>query len=177
MMSPEKVLKEIFVQLPVSVIDGENYPVTFSWGSQKDCNAHLASIVSTNKYPLVWYVPNEVVRVVEEQNVRIKLILAKNSQNQNSLNPEVWDREFETVLDPLLENVRKALERSNKTMIVGKTDTVYRSANYSAYTPDELRREGGQDETKQIDIWNVIVFECDLKILGDVYCIQTINFN
>ena len=174
MMSPEKVLKEIFVQLPVSVIDGENYPVTFSWGSQKDCNAHLASIVTTNKYPLVWYVPNEVVRVVEEQNVRIKLILAKNSQNQNSLNPEVWDREFETVLDPLLENVRKALERSGKTMIVGNGDTVYRSANYSA---DEVKSEGSQEETKQIDIWNVIVFERDLKILGDAYCVQTINFN
>ncbi len=174
MITVEKVLKEIFVQLPESVIDGENYPITFSWGSQKDCNAHLASIVTTNKYPLVWYVPNEVERVVDEQNVRIKLIIAKNSQNQNSLNPEVWDREFETVLDPLLENVRKALLRSNKTMIVGNSDRTYRSANYSA---DEFKSEGGQDETKQIDIWNVIVFECDLKILGDAYCVQTINFN
>jgi hypothetical protein len=174
MTSPELVLKQIFAQLPVSVIDGENYPVTFSWGSQKDCNKHLDSIKSTNKYPLIWYVPNEVTRNVDEQDVRIKLIIAKNSQNQTSLNPEVWEREFETVLDPLLVNVRKALERSNKTMIIGNTDTVYRSANYSA---DEFKSEGSQTETKQIDIWNVIVFECDLKILSDAFCVQTINFN
>lgn len=173
MIVVETVLREIFTQLPQATIDSKQYPIRFSWGSQKDCNLHIASIKSTNKYPLIWLVQGieegDFANHKVERNIR--LLIAKNSQRPTSTNPPVWDSEFENVLNPLLKNVITALTKSGVTTIIGSTYKIERRANYS---------ETDEKNTYTIDNWNVIVFEAKVrfeeKADGTPLCINTIRF-
>lgn len=173
MIVVETTLREIFTQLPQVTIDAKPYSVRFSWGSQKDCNLHLASIKTTNKYPLIWLVQStegaNFANHTVERNIR--LLIAKNNHHSKSTNPPVWDSEFENVLNPLLKNVITALEKSGVTTIVGSTYKVERRANYS---------ETDEKNTYAIDNWNVIVFDAKVRFTekadGTPNCINTIRF-
>lgn len=169
----ETLLDEIFSQLPqVADRNAKLFSVKYDWGFQDDMNLYMTQELG-NKTPLIWYMPTEITRNVDEQSTRLKLIIAKDSENKTARNKKVWKDEFKVVLDPLLENVRKALKRSGKTQLLTDTDKVYREANYTEYLRDS---SGKVTQTKTLDHWNVIIFECDLTILGDGYCVQEINF-
>jgi hypothetical protein len=156
MIVSETILREIFSQLP-PYKDGNSklFPIRYEWGDQPDLILFLKQI-SGNKYPLVWLVNGSQTtdRTAHSLTRKCRLIIAKDSKHIENRNPKVWDTEFENCLNPLLENVLKALERSGVTTIVGKL--------------------------KAIDFWNVIVLDITIKFDeksdGTAQCINTINF-
>ena len=166
MIVTETILREIFSQLPNYK---EKYPIRYEWGDQADLLLFLKSI-SGNKYPLVWLVSGEqtVNRYSHSVERKCRLILAKDSKNVTNRNPTVWDSEFVTALNPLLDNVLKSLERSGVTAIIGDF-TERREANYTE-----------EDLTKAFDFWNVIVLDITIrfeeKANGQPKCIKQIKF-
>lgn len=162
----ETILREIFNQLPPYIdSNSKSFPIRFEWGDQADLLLFLKSI-SGNKYPLIWLVSGEqtVDRYQHSISRNCRFIIADNAKNQTNRNPTVWDNEFVKVLNPLLENVLIALERSGVSSING-THIERREANYTE-----------EDLTKAIDFWNVIVLDINLDILTDRCVNDNIRF-
>lgn len=163
----ETVLEEIFKQLPAYVKGIKPFPIKYSWGNQADLILHL-NTEKGNNYPLVWLVADRQSHSLfnHSAEARLKLILAKDSENQTSRNPVVWNSEFVDCLNPLLANVLKALSGSGVTSIVndGEYD-VFRDANYTE-----------EDLAKATDFWNVIVLDITVrfeeKSNGEPKCIN-----
>ncbi|WP_295677336.1 hypothetical protein [uncultured Empedobacter sp.] len=170
MIVSETILKEIFSQLP-SYVDGnsKSFPIKYEWGDQSDLILFLKQI-SGNKYPLVWLVNGDETPniVTHKLTRRCRLILAKDSNHVTNRNPTVWNTEFEICLNPLLDNVLKALERSGVTKILS-IENQRREANYTE-----------EDSTKATDFWNVIVLDINIEFSeksdGTPNCINTIKF-
>ena len=99
---------------------------------------------------------------------RCRFIISKESKSVQDRNPTVWDTEFANCLNPLLENVLKALDRSGVTTIVD-TYEEFRDANYTE-----------EDQAKSTDFWNVIVLDINIRFTekadGTEQCINTIKF-
>ena len=170
MIIVEDILTEIFSQLPpYKDSNSKDFPIRFEWGDQPDLLLYLRTI-SGNKYPLIWLVSNEetVSRYAHTLQRQCRLILAKDSKHVASRNPTLWKTEFKECLNPLLENVLIALERSGVTMIID-TYRSFRSANYTE-----------EDQTKATDFWNVIVLDINIQFTekadGTSQCINQIKF-
>ena len=87
------------------------------------------------------------------------------SVHVTNTNPIIWDTEFKDVLNPLLENVLKALDRSTITEIKDSKYKIQRISNYS---------EDNGKNAKTIDNWNVIVLEVDVYFKDN--CLKLIKF-
>ena len=164
MIVVEHYLRDLFTQLPTI----QGFQPKFNWGSQDSLNLYLAQLKQTNKYPLIWLVENEEngnfsKKVIEKS---VKLIIAKQSVHTTNTNPIIWETEFNDVLNPLAENILKALDRSTTTEIKEGKYKLQRRSNYS---------EDNGKTAKTIDNWNVIVLELDIYFKEN--CLKTINFN
>jgi hypothetical protein len=159
MIITETILKSIFSQLP----DYKGYPIRYEWGDQPDLILYLKTI-SGNKYPLIWLVNGDqtVDRYGNKTTRKCRLILAKDSQHVTNRNPKVWETEFVDCLNPLLENIYKALESSGATTILS-IDNERREANYTE-----------EDLLKATDFWNVIILDITLRFTDN--CIKKIKF-
>jgi len=179
MIVVEDVCTALFDQLPVSVIDGKNYKVRFGWGSQDTLNLHIKQNGQTlNKYPLIWLVESEekVYGASDNELVRdCTFIIAVNSKHATNTNPIIWQTEFNPVLNPLLENVLKAFERSGVTSIRSYSDMRYKVRRYSNYSEFETANDGKKTVSKTIDNWNVIILDITLVFIPN--CMTQINFN
>lgn len=170
MIVTETILREIFSQLPDYVDrNSKNFPIKYEWGDQPDLILYLKQIAG-NKYPLIWLVSGDqsVDRYAHKVERRCRLILAKDSKHVTNRNPKVWDTEFVNCLNPLLENVYKALERSGVTSILS-IENERREANYTE-----------EDLLKATDFWNVIILDITILFVeksdGTPQCINTIKF-
>lgn len=152
MIIKEEILQELFSQLP-KVVDSNNkeFTIKFNWGSQQNLMLFLKNLGNSEKYPLIWLVEsNDEIDVQAHELVsNVKLIIAKQSLNENALNPKIWETEFKNTLNPILNNVITCFEKSGVTFLEGKLKVTKR-ANYS---------EDGGKSSFTIDNWNVIIFE------------------
>ena len=163
MIVVEEYLKNIFDQLPLI----KGFKPKFNWGSQDALNLYLSQLKQTNKYPLIWLVesPDNIGMYSKTIEKSVKLIIAKQSVHTTNTNPIIWETEFKEVLNPLLENVIKALERSTITEIKDSKYKIQRITNYS---------EDNGKNAKTIDNWNVIILELDVYFKEN--CLKQIKF-
>jgi hypothetical protein len=163
MIVVEEHLKNIFDQLPLI----KGFKPKFNWGSQDTLNLYLSQLKQTNKYPLIWLVesPDNIGMYSKTIEKSVKLIIAKQSVHVTNTNPIIWETEFKEVLNPLLENVIKALERSTITEIKNSKYKIQRITNYS---------EDNGKNAKTIDNWNVIILELDVYFKEN--CLKQIKF-
>lgn len=163
MIVVEDCLKRIFDQLPLI----SNFKPKFNWGSQDTLNLYISQLKQTNKYPLIWLVesPDNIGLYSKTIEKSVKLIIAKQSVHTTNTNPIIWETEFKDVLNPLLENVIKALERSTITEIKDDKYKIQRISNYS---------EDNGKNAKTIDNWNVIILELDVYFKDN--CLKPIKF-
>lgn len=163
MIVVEEHLKNIFNQLPLI----KGFKPKFNWGSQDTLNLYLSQLKQTNKYPLIWLVesPDNIGMYSKTIEKSVKLIIAKQSVHVTNTNPIIWETEFKEVLNPLLENVVKALERSTITEIKDSKYKIQRITNYS---------EDNGKNAKTIDNWNVIILELDVYFKEN--CLKQIKF-
>ena len=150
MIVVEDRLNELFATLP----NIKGFKPRFDWGSQNALNLFLSYQKNTNKYPLIWLVESEdeVLEYGNKVIKQVRLIIAKNSEHPQSTNPTIWNKEYKEVLNPLLDEVIKVIERSKIAFIVDGNYKITRKANYTE----------NNKEQKTIDNWNVIIL--DLKI-------------
>jgi len=166
----ETKLAQILDQLPdITDINGNVFKPRFNWGTQDVLNKFIALPENISKYPLIWLVNGvdslNVTKDVATRN-NCRLIIAKNSDAPNEFNDFQFQTDYDIVLNPLLENIIKALERSGVSRIIDGDYSVERLPNYSETT----------NETKTLAIWNAITFDCSLELRGD-RCINNIKFN
>jgi hypothetical protein len=163
MIVAEEHLKNIFDQLPLI----KGFKPKFNWGSQDTLNLYLSQLKQTNKYPLIWLVesPDNIGMYSKTIEKSVKLIIAKQSVHTTNTNPIIWETEFKEVLNPILENVIKALERSTITEIKDSKYKIQRITNYS---------EDNGKNAKTIDNWNVIILELDVYFKEN--CLKQIKF-
>lgn len=165
----ETKLAEIFEQLPDLTDINENvFKPRFNWGTQDVLNKFIALPENVSKYPLIWLVNGsddiETTKDVATRN-NFRLILAKNSDVPNEFNDFQFKTDYDLILNPLLDNVIKALNRSGVSKIIDNKYSVERLPNYSEVT----------NESKTLAIWNATVFNCSLELRGD-RCINNIKF-
>ena len=171
----EELCGEIFQQLP-KYTDSNNkeFAIKYEWGSEKDLALFLKQI-SGNKYPLVWLVQGRQTDNIfnNSSERRLRLILAKNSEQKTNRNPTVFKSDFKDCLNPLLQNVITCFEKSGVTSIINNGEMeVDRRANYTEETKE--------DKTFAIDYWNAIVLDITVrfeeKANGEPKCIRQIKF-
>lgn len=155
----EERLGEILDLLP-SITDANNgsFKPFFNWGTQDVLNKYLALPKTQEVYPLIWLVTGiDEGKTNSTSIIRdTRLILAMHSEKQDYFNPEIYQTDFKVVLNPLLENVVKALEKSGISEIQDLKYKIERMPNYSVSTQGE--------KTKAVDVWNAIVFDCKIRL-------------
>lgn len=175
MIVVEEILAEIFQQLPkYKDSNDKEFSIRYEWGSEKDLTLFLKQI-SGNKYPLVWLVQGKQTDDIWQHNTerRMRLILAKNSDQKENRNPTVFKSDFKNCLNPLLKNVLTSLNKSGVTTIIndGQMD-VDRRANYT--------EEPKESKTFAIDYWNATILDITVrfqeKANGEPLCINKIIF-
>lgn len=153
-----KILSEIFDNLPVMEIKGKMFAPVFNYGSHADLIKFLRlkrKQTGANKqvYPLVWLeTPVTFTRQGGTKSASINLVLATLS-TANLSNRERTSVTFDNTLDPLLNNVIKALYYDSRTRV--DQDTA-ETTKYFNYETDE--------ETGATDIWDAIGLRIDIKI-------------
>lgn len=175
MIVAEEICGEIFLQLPkYKDKNNKEFPIKYEWGSERDLVLFLKTI-SGNKYPLVWLVQGRQTDNIVHHNSerRMRLILAKNSDQKENRNPTVFKSDFKNCLNPLLKNVLTSLNKSGVTTILNNGEMeVERRANYT--------EETNESKTFSIDYWNAIILDVTVrfqeKANGEPLCINKIIF-
>lgn len=165
----ETGLASIFDQLPSIELNGNTFKPRFNWGTQDVLNKFIALPENVSKYPLIWLVNGVDNQSTQNNKVtrnNTRLVIAKNSDAPNEFNDFQFQTDYDLVLNPLLENIIKSLERSGISKIIDYEYTVRRRPNYSDVT----------NENKTLPIWNAIVFEASIELKGD-RCLKNIKFN
>lgn len=168
MIVVETRLQEVLSGLPVINIDYKGvstpFPHRFDWGTREDLNIFLQQ--EKKIYPLIWLETgfNEShSRQDGSVSVSISLKIATYGLDNTLLNQQRLNLTFKEVLFPMLDNIRKAFERSNVVQIDGDSWDLEKFYNYGT---------GSSSETT--DWWDALKFDINLKITDD--CIKPVNY-
>ena len=165
MIDAQSRLAELFDTLPDMTIGSDTFSVRNDWGTQKDLNKWLKLNRNKGKYPLVWLL-TPVSDTGDEDTVSgdYTLILATLNKDVDMGNRERSRRSFATTLNPLYDNVIKALERGSSIDFVGAERT---KTNFYNYSEDDVSHEN-------TEIWDVIKLEVSIGINNN--CLKTIYY-
>ncbi len=160
-----KRFKEAFDQLPpVTDLSGKQFEPVFDFGTEDDLKKRLTSNRRTNPpfkfYPIIWL----VTPIEEAESVSATFILATMNKKTEMGN---WDRlhwSFDSILEPLLTNVMKAVKQSRTFKFdPDGWDKNYRGTKYFDYHI-------------QPDIWDAIEVEFVLRYNRECKVKTKMNF-
>jgi len=166
----EEKLGDILDLLPVVKDANDNeFKPFYNWGTQDVLNKYLTIEKNQLNYPLIWLVNgkdeyDEFRQKAKRNNAR--LVIAMHSDKVDEFNPFIYQTDYKMILNPLLDNIIKALERSNISNIYEGSYSIERLPNYSVTSRG--------DKNKTVDIWNAIVFDCSIEINSK--CLKQIKF-
>ena len=171
MIIVERRLQELFDTLPPIIDDnGKEFKPTFNFGTHEDLLRFLnhKKKQSVAFYPVIWLeTPFTMTGFEHRKSFDLKLVFAQLSNYELS-NKQRLQITFEKTLEPLYQNVLKALKESGFTRIIDNENN--KSTNYYNYSVVEK----GKDKQFASDIWDAIKFECELQI--DATKIKRINY-
>ena len=168
----EDKLRELFDTLPLinaPVLNGtQDFKAFFEIGNENDVNEFLK--LETNKYPLIWLDSEfEVDELDQGSDADINLILATVTEATGMTNQERIDISFKNVLIPLKENIKKALDRGNTTMIIDRSFTSKKYYNYG--TKQAVR---AVERHPVGDVWDALKISVSLRFFNN--CLKQINY-
>lgn len=170
----EKKFKELFATLPdvewtnpVTALV-ESFTPIFEIGNEKDFNQFIKE---ENVFrPIIW-LDSEFEESFMRDGIEtsVSFVLPILNDDSAMFNEERLDLSFVNILRPLLENMLKAINRSNTMSILDDSVKVTKFYNYGI-------REARSNKEKQyvsvpVDAYRV---EIDLKVFN--YCLKTINY-
>jgi len=164
MIVVEDRLRELFATLPVINISGTDFGMVFDFGTAEDLEIFLKQ--EQKKYPLIWLETGfeETHNTYEDAlDVSVSLKIATSGFDSTLLNQVRLTTTFKDVLIPVLENVRKAFERSNTVLLQSTEFKVTKYYNY-----------GSDNSQEQSEIWDAIRFDVDLKFNSD--CLKPFSY-
>jgi hypothetical protein len=128
-------------------------------------------INSTQIYPLIWLTAGEDTHDLNEPNVKrnASIVIATKSLMQDELNPFQYNNDFKIILQPILNNLITALQRSGISILKVDTIKTNRVVNYGV----EFRNA---NEIKTLDIWNAIIFDAEITFTSTTTCLNKIIF-
>jgi hypothetical protein len=88
---------------------------------------------------------------------------------QDELNPFQYNNDFKIILQPILNNLITALQRSGISILKVDTIKTNRVVNYGV----EFRNA---NEIKTLDIWNAIIFDAEITFTSTTTCLNKIIF-
>jgi hypothetical protein len=146
----------------------EIFNIRFDWGSQEKLNEFICLPENKSKYPLIWLVEgkdkeDKVTGYISRDS---KIIIATQTLGASRFNREIYKAEYKGILNPIKNNLIKALEASG----ISKIDNLYNVSRIQDYQWNNVN-----DENATGDVWMVIYLEA--KITFDTRkCINTIKF-
>jgi hypothetical protein len=148
-----KILKDIFDQLPVMTIGGKDYKPVFDFGTREQlvANLSLRRKIGDRYYPLIYL----ETPIEEDEAMDFRFILATMNKRVDMRNTDRLKWTFDDVLNPLKDNMVKALLRSG----------VFRR---NANTP--LKFYNGEKHFNfhmTPDIWDALVYETSFRYTGN----------
>lgn len=160
----EERLAELLNTLPNVEVNNTSYPVYFNWGTNDVLNKFL-SVAKNSVYPLIWLVNGEdsydVTRKEVSRNAR--LIIAIQKASVDLFNPDWYQTDYKLVLNPLAENVVKALDRSSISRIANE----YQIQRYPNYTQNNA-------DNATVDVWNALTI--DIEIVFNNNCLKPFKY-
>ena len=168
MIAIETILKEVFDQLPPYTVGPQSVPIRFESGKEIDLVKYLDN-VSGSLYPLIWLdkTNGNYNSSANLQKTNLRLFIAKNSNNREGRSFNVIQSdEFTQCLNPITDNVIKALEQSGVVYFDSKNIGLERRANYTE----------SNNKSKAIDFWNVIILEIESTIKANRCVNKKIRF-
>ena len=150
----EYQLIELFDTLP-EVVDsnGTSFKVNYDFGTETDKNRFLQSKIEEGVpfYPLVWLItPIETIGDDRASETTLTLLIATLTKGEVSNRIRV-EKTFVATINPVKDNVIKALERSGFTKV---SDEMIKETAYFNY-----------DDNPTTDIWDVLkIAEPPLKV-------------
>jgi len=168
MIVVEQRLQELFATLPDVLIPNAQdvdvaHKISFDWGKTEDLNVWIKQ---EDVYPLLWLETGfEEIHNSQKNEVDVSLSfkIATSGLNSSLLNQQRITSTFALVLFPTLENIRKAFERSNITVLEEQNWNITKFYNWS----DEENLETSQ-------IWDALRFDVELKINSD--CLKAFSY-
>ena len=145
-------------------------PIRFNWGTQDKLNEFMILPEGKSKYPLIWLIEgkdNEDDQLETISRDNAKIIIATKTLGADRFNPEIYDTDYKDILNPIKNNLIKAMKASG----ISKLDPKYSVDRLKAYKWSE-----NSNNNATSDIWNVIVIECKLLFENTERCLNKINF-
>ena len=158
----EKVFEETFGGLTISGQDDLN----FGYGDERELDAIIVgkSMNQKKAYPLLWYkMPNNVTNnpLMGYCEGSFTFILAHNTK-LDWFNDQRFENVYEAILYPYLEEILKAIGKSNR---ISSEDGAYSSTNYPNYSKSITA-----SSSERVDYWDAIELNIDLKINNGINC-------
>ena len=163
----EDELARIIEVLP-KIVDSNSaeFPINFNWGTEEVLAKYL-TLNGKLSFPLIWLVENDDVNDLREPSVKrnSRLVILNESQAPDEFNPYQHEYDYKVILQPILDNLLKALNESGISRYDDRNFKTRRVKNYASR----------QDETL-VFICNAIVLDAEITISGTSDCIVKINF-
>jgi hypothetical protein len=154
--------------LPNVTVGSQSTNVKFNWGTEEVLTKYL-TMNGIESFPLIWLVEGVDTNNEREPSVtrNAKIIILHMSQAPNEFNQYQHEYDFKLILQPILDNLIKALDRSGISRYDNTNFKTQRVKNFSMKEVNE----------SLVYVCNAIVFESEITFSGLSSCINTINFN
>jgi hypothetical protein len=154
--------------LPNVTVGSQSTNVKFNWGTEEVLTKYL-TMNGIDSFPLIWLVEGVDTNNDREPSVtrNAKIIILHMSQAPNEFNQYQHDFDFKLILQPILDNLIKSLDRSG---ISRYDNTNFRTQRVKNFAMKEV-------DKSLVYICNAIVFEAEITFSGISSCLNTINFN
>lgn len=165
----EEQLGRLVEVLP-SITDANDnvFPINYNWGTEEILNQYL-KLNGKLSFPLIWLETGEDTNDLREQSVKrqANIIILNESQAPQEFNPYQYQYDFSLVLQPIADNLIKALEQSGISRFDDRNIKTKRVTKYSMRENDK----------SLIFICNAIVINAEITFSNVSSCLQTIQFN
>lgn len=164
----EDQLARLIEVLPNLTVGSQTATIKFNWGTEEVLTKYLA-LKKKLSFPLIWLVESEDVNDLREPGVKrnARILILHESQAPSEFNPYQHEYDYNIILQPILDNLLKALTQSGISRFTDNNFTTKRVKNYS------IREE----KKALIYICNAIVLDAEITFSGISSCLQTIQFN
>ena len=161
MITFEEQLGKLVSLLPPVTIGETEYSVNYNWGTQEVLNKYLITN-KENSYPLAWLIVGRDTVDKNNQTIRrnARIVIATRSQSKEEFNEFQFQSYYKEILNPVKENLIKAIERSGISHL---TEDTYESEFIPNYSFQDA-------EGTLVDIWNAIVLNIDITFRTDYQC-------
>jgi hypothetical protein len=164
----EDQLARITEILPTVSVGSVTKTVHFNWGTSEVLTKYL-TLSQGNGFPLIWLIEGEDSNDLREPSVtrNAQIVILHESQAPTEFNDYQHQYDYDVILQPILNNLLKALANSGISRFDDTNFRTYRRKNFSMKEID----------SSLVYICNAIELNASITFSGISSCINTNIFN